>query len=367
MDCLADALPGIDYEIIFVDDDSSDGTAAVARSIAQRNSRVRVLQRIDRRGLASAVVEGMLASSAPLLVVMDADLQHDERIIPAMMQKIKTEALDVVVATRNADGGSMGEFAAERVSLSKAGLVLSSTVCKVPVSDPMSGFFLVRSEYFHRVVHNLSCVGFKILVDLLASAPRQPVRVGEVGYRFRNRVYGESKLDILVALEYLELLLHKLTRGFIPVSYLLFGLTGSIGVGVNFLLTALFSYWLHTDFRLSQLSGALVTITVNFLLNNQLTFRSARLRGRSLLLGMVIFYLCCSVGLFAQVSVATLLHTGGTNWILATLAGIVLGSVWNYSTAYLFVWQVRRRRIGRLERAYTETAWLEMPSVSRLN
>jgi dolichol-phosphate mannosyltransferase len=350
---VAAALAGIDYEAIVVDDDSMDSTAAAARSLAQHDRRIRVLQRIGRRGLASAAVEGMLAASSPFLLVMDADLQHDERVIPAMLEKIKTERLDVVVATRNAEGGSMGEFAKERVGLSKAGRFLSSLVCRVPVSDPMSGFFVVRSEYFHRVVHNLSCIGFKILVDLLASS-REPVRVGEVGFRFRNRVHGESKLDILVGMEYLQLLLHKLTRGMIPVSYLLFGLMGAVGVVCNFLLAGLFSYSFDLSFKSAQFAGALITIAINFLLNNELTFRSARLRGRRFLEGLGIFYACCSIGLFAQVMVANGLRAGGMNWPTATLAGIAIGSVWNYSTAFLFVWQVRRRRTQLLAEAYAD-------------
>jgi dolichol-phosphate mannosyltransferase len=351
---LAAALAGIDYEAIVVDDDSMDSTAAAARSLAQHDRRIRVIQRIGRRGLASAAVEGMLAASSPFLLVMDADLQHDERIIPAMLEKIKAEGLDVVVATRNAEGGSMGEFAAERVGLSKAGRFLSSMVCRVQISDPMSGFFVVRSEYFHRVVHNLSCIGFKILVDLLAST-REPVRVGEVGFRFRNRIHGESKLDILVGMEYLQLLLHKLTRGMIPVSYLLFGLMGSVGVACNFLLAGLFSSAFDLSFKSAQFAGALITIAINFLLNNQLTFRSARLRGRRFLEGLGIFYVCCSIGLFAQVTVASGLRSGGMNWPAATLAGIAIGSVWNYSTAFLFVWQVRRRRTQLLAEAYADT------------
>lgn len=353
MSKLTAALAGIDYEAIVVDDDSMDRTAAAARSLAQHDRRVRVIQRIGRRGLSSAAVEGMLAASSPFLLVMDADLQHDETVIPAMLQKIKAEGLDVVVATRNAEGGSMGEFAAERVGLSKAGRMLSSAVCKVPISDPMSGFFMVRSEYFHRVAHNLSCVGFKILVDLLASS-REPVRVGEVGYRFRNRVHGESKLDILVGLEYLQLLLHKATGGRIPVSYLLFGLMGSVGVVCNFLLVGLFSYSFAMTFKSAQFAGALITIAINFVLNNEVTFRFARLRGRRFLAGLLIFYLCCSIGLFAQVMVANGLRAGGTNWTAATLAGIAIGSVWNYTTAFLFVWQVRRRRTGLLAEAYAD-------------
>ena len=217
----------------------------------------------------------------------------------------------------------------------------------------MSVFFVVRSEYFHRVVHNLSCVGFKILVDLLASS-REPVRVGEVGFCFRNRVYGESKLDILVGLEYLQLLLHKLTRGTIPVSYLLFGLMGSVGAVCNFLLAALFIYSFDLSFQSAQLAGALITIAINFLLNNHLTFRSARLRGPRLLQGLVIFYVGCSIGLLAQVTIANGLRAGGMNWPAATLAGIALGSIWNYATGFLFVWQVRKRRTELLAHAYAD-------------
>jgi dolichol-phosphate mannosyltransferase len=361
---LAAALPGIDYEVMVVDDDSMDGTAAAARSLAQHDRRIRVVQRIGRRGLASAAVEGMLAASSPYLLVMDADLQHDERIIPAMLHKLKAERLDVVVATRNAEGGSMGEFARERVGLSKAGRLLCAMVSKAPVSDPMSGFFALRSEYFHRVAHKLSCVGFKILVDLLASS-QEPVRVGEVGFRFRSRIHGESKLDVLVGMEYLQLLLHKLTGGMIPVSYLLFGLMGSVGVVCNLLLAALFSNSFHLSFKSAQFAGALITIGINFLLNNQLTFRSARLRGWRFLEGAGIFYLCCSIGLFAQVMVANGLRAGGVNWAAATLAGIAIGSVWNYTTAFLFVWQVRRRRTARLADAYAdvETALLGTPAL----
>jgi dolichol-phosphate mannosyltransferase len=295
----------------------------------------------------------MLAASSPFLLVMDADLQHDERIIPIMLEKIKTEAWIWWWPRATPQGGSMGEFAAERVGISKAGRLLSSMVCRVPISDPMSGFFVVRSEYFHRVVHNLSCIGFKILVDLLASS-REPVRMGEVGFHFRRRMYGESKLDILVGLEYLQLLLHKLTRGMIPVSYLLFGLMGSVGWCVIFCWRLCSVIPLILVSSPLNSAGALVTIAVNFLLNNQVTFRYARLHGPRLLQGLGLFYLGCSIGLFAQVMVANGLHAGGMNWAVATLAGIAIGSVWNYTTGYLFVWQVRRRRTGRLAEAYAD-------------
>jgi len=356
--CLERALENIDYEVVIVDDDSPDSTAAMARSIAQTNSRVRVIQRIGRRGLASAAVEGMLATSSPYLLVMDADLQHDERIIPAMLEKLKRENLDIVVGSRNVSGGGMGEFAANRVALSNTGRKLSDAICKVAVSDPMSGFFLLTRQYFHRVVHNLSNVGFKILVDLLASA-RGKVRLGEVPYTFRNREHGESKLDILVGIEYLQLLLDKATGGIVPVSYLLFGMVGSIGVVCNLLLAILLVRFSSTSFKEAQFLGALITIAINFFLNNQITFRFARLRGIQLLLGLWFFYLSCSVGLLAQVALAYSLQQVGAHWLVATLAGVLVGSVWNYSMAYLLVWHVRRHRTDRLQWAYAEPAWLE--------
>lgn len=361
LECLARVLTKIDYDVVIVDDDSTDNTAALARRIAQLNSRVRVVQRIGRRGLASAVVEGALATSSPYLLVMDADLQHDEHIIPTMLEKLKRENLDVVVGSRNAAGGGMGEFPSNRVALSNAGRRLSARVCRVDIRDPMSGFFLITREYFHEVVHDLSSIGFKVLVDLLASA-RRPVRVGEVGYTFRSRIHGESKLDVVVAIEYLELLLDKWTHGLVPVAYLLFAVVGSFGVLTNLTLVALFNEFLRLPFLQAQALGAAITVATNFLLNNQFTFRSARLKGRRLLQGLGLFYLSCAAGLLAQVAIATSLEHLKVPWVGATMFGIAVGSVWNYSMAFLFVWHVRRRRTRQLQSPYAVTAWSEQTS-----
>src|SRR3954452_10881823 len=153
---LHSVLTGIDYEIVIVDDDSPDGTAALGRQLAQNDWRIRVVHRINRRGLASACVEGMLASSAPFIAVMDADLQHDETILPAMLLKLRQEKLDLVVGTRHADGGDMGEFASNRVALSEAGRRMSQLVARATISDPMSGFFMLRRSFLDEVVHSLS-------------------------------------------------------------------------------------------------------------------------------------------------------------------------------------------------------------------
>ena len=213
---LASVLRDIDFEIVFVDDDSTDGTASRVLELSRSDPRVRLIHRINRRGLASAAVEGMMATNAPFLAVIDGDMQHDETVLPEMLSLLKGGGVDLVVGTRHRKGGSTGEFSRARLALSQLGRRLSTFVCRADVSDPMSGFFALRREYLDEVVRDLSCIGFKILGDLLASS-RRPVRIVECGYTFRNRLHGESKLDLLVGLDYLELLIDKSIGQWIPV------------------------------------------------------------------------------------------------------------------------------------------------------
>jgi dolichol-phosphate mannosyltransferase len=341
IDRLHRTLLGISYEIVIVDDDSPDGTAALAREIAERDSHVRIIHRIHRRGLASACIEGMLATSAPCIAVMDADLQHDETILPAMLNRLRSEAVDLVVGTRHADGGSMGQFARRRVALSQAGRWMSRLVCRTSLTDPMSGFFMLTRTYLDEVVHSLSNSGFKILLDLIASSAR-PVRIAEVGYSFGKRLHGESKLDVLVGLEYFQLLADKFLVGLVPVTYIVFAAVGSIGVvGHLALVSVLLTF--GVSFFAAQMAGSLVVIALNFFLNNLLTFRSMRLRGRRLITGLLLFYAACLVGLLANLQFAEAFREVGAPWHLAALAGILLGSVWNYWISSIFIWRVNRR------------------------
>jgi dolichol-phosphate mannosyltransferase len=344
------ALVGVDYEIVFVDDDSDDGTAAHARQIAQLNPRVRVVQRIGRKGLSSAAVEGMLATSAPYLAVMDGDMQHDERILPRMLDALRTSDVDLVVGTRNIAGGGMGNFAPLRVALSQAGRALSRAVCKTELSDPMSGYFVIRRTFLNEVVRNLSLTGFKILVDIVASAER-PARVAEIPYTFRNRTQGESKLDALVAFEYVLLLIDKLSNGWLPVTYLTFGMVGGLGVLLNALLLH-FLMLSRFSFEISQALAGVAVIPVNFFLNNIFTFRFHRLRRTERWIGLSIFFCACVVGLFLNVRLAAFLNHAGISPLLSGAAGILTGSVWNYWIACIFVWRVgrvRRSARGRAE------------------
>ena len=343
LDRLGNTLRGIEYEVIFVDDDSPDQTASLIRSIALADPRVRVLQRIGRRGLASACVEGMMSTAAPFIAVMDADLQHDETILPRMLSKLKSEQLDIVVATRNAEGGSMGDFSAARVRLSQLGRRLSNSISHCDLSDPMSGFFVLDQRFLAEVVHSVSGIGFKILLDLVASSPR-PVRVGEVPYRFGERLYGESKLDILVGVEYLQLLLDKLVGDLIPPRFILFGMVGILGVAVHLSILFILMRAAGFTFMSAQFAGTIVVMILNFFLNNIITYRERRLRGSAMILGLISFCTACSVGAFINLRIAIFAtHDAGLPWYVGGFMGLMISSVWNYSVTALFTWRQQKK------------------------
>jgi dolichol-phosphate mannosyltransferase len=334
-------LSHVEWEVIYVDDHSPDGTADAVRQIARTDRRVRVIERIGRRGLSSACVEGMMASAAPHIAVMDADLQHDETVLPEMLRKIETEKLDVVVASRRVAGGSMGEFAIERIKLSNMGSRVSRLVCRCEVSDPMSGYFIVDAKFLRALVPNLTGSGFKILVDILASSPSAP-RVGEVPYRFRTRQLGESKLDINVQLEYVFLIVDKLVGRWIPTRFALFVLVGAIGVLVHLAVLAPLYLNHRHHFPQAQLIATAVAMTFNFLLNNAITFRDRRLKGWHILTGLLIFYTACSMGALINVAFANLLVRQGIVWYVAGVSGTIISSVWNYGVNAVLTWRHSR-------------------------
>ena len=339
---LTETLHGLDWEAVFVDDDSPDGTAEAIAAHAREDGRIRLIHRVGRRGLASACIEGMMSTQATYVAVMDADMQHDEAVLPEMLGRMRHESLDVIVGTRNADGGSMGEFGRGRVLLSRMGQKISHAVCKCELTDPMSGFFMLRRSFLLEVVHDLQGGGFKILVDLLGSAQR-PLRLGEVGYTFRTRRHGESKLNIIVAIEYLSLILNKLTGGALPEELTQYLLVGGAGLVTHLALLLVLTDLAHVHFVAAQLDATFLAMMENFFLNNLITFRDRRLRGTRLATGMARFGLACSFGAWANVVFARALWQADSRWFLAGMAGIVLGSVWNLSISSMFTWKMQRR------------------------
>jgi dolichol-phosphate mannosyltransferase len=333
---LHDVLQGIEWEVLFVDDDSKDGTAAEVRRIAQTDPRVRCIQRIGRRGLASACIEGILATSTPFVGVMDADLQHDETLLPRMLQALREEQLQIVVASRHVEGGSMGDFDKKRVAISDFATRLSRLIVSSDLTDPMSGFFMLRRDAFEAAVRNLSGQGFKILLDIFASSPTPP-KFREFPFRFRTRQFGESKLDAMVVWEYLMLIADKLIGHIIPVRFVLFALIGGIGVGVNLVVLKL-ALQAGLSITGAGVWATLAAMVFNFLLNNQLTYRDRRLKRWKLLRGLITFCIGCSIGAVANVGIAAQVYGQGNSWWLAGLAGALIGAVWNYAIASTYTW-----------------------------
>jgi dolichol-phosphate mannosyltransferase len=338
---LKNRLGSGDWELIFVDDDSPDHTADIVRDLAQQDRRVRCIQRIGRRGLSTAVVEGALSSSSPIIAVMDADLQHDEAIVPDMIRRLVADDLDVVVGSRYVAGGSTGDWNSTRKSVSSFATRLSRGLVPDELRDPMSGFFVVKTAVLRGVVKRLSGYGYKILVDMFASSSR-PLRFAEVAYTFRERTHGQSKLDSLVVWEYLMLLLDKRIGHVISPRLVFFIIVGGSGVGIHFALLSLLYLGLGAYFGAAQAAATGVAMTSNFFLNNLFTYRDKRLRGWPLVKGLLSFYAVCGLGALANIGVAAYAFFNNVEWALSAFAGIVVGTLWNYLATARYTWGARR-------------------------
>lgn len=336
---VAAALPGVAWEIIFVDDNSPDGTAEEARAIARVDPRVRCIRRIGRRGLSSAVIEGALSSSADFVGVMDGDLQHDQTVLPTMLAALREGTADVVIGSRHVDGGSAeGLSSAMRHRISNAGIVAAQYFLPMRVGDPMSGFFMMPRARFEAIAPRLSGQGFKILLDLILSAPEK-LRVREIPCQFHKREAGESKLDALVMVQFAALLLDKGLRGYVPMRFLAFALVGALGIVVN--LAALWAgQGLGMSFVAAEIIATILAMLFNFQLNNRLTYRTHRLRGPKLLRGLILFMLVCGLGAIANVGIATALFSPfHDNGLAAAAVGAAVGVVWNYAVSSTLVWR----------------------------
>jgi dolichol-phosphate mannosyltransferase len=336
------ALAGIAWEVIFVDDDSTDGTAEAVYRIAETRENVRCLKRIGRRGLSSASVEGMMATGAPFLAVMDADLQHDETLLPRMLERLKADKLDIIVASRFLPGSDLGSFSERRERISGLGIRLAKMVVPSDLTDPLSGFFMLRRPLIEEVADRLNGQGFKILLDIFASAKR-PLRFAELPFVFRSRHSGESKLDFAVSLEFLMLIFDKLLGGAVPARFILFVMVGLSGVAVQLSLVGLFLHVFGWEFYWSQAAATVVAMTTNFVLNNRITYRDKQLRGRDFARGLLSFYAACAIGFLISLQVSEFLFERHLPWALASFLGAALSSVWNFGVTSTFTWSKKHR------------------------
>jgi dolichol-phosphate mannosyltransferase len=336
------ALDGLPWEMIVVDDDSPDGTSEVAFMIAASDPRMRCLRRVNRTGLAGAVVEGWMASSAAYVAVIDGDLQHDETILPKMYALLQESVGNLAIGTRVRDGAEVG-LSPARQKLSDLGRWFFNQIAGATVSDPMSGFFMIRRDIVSRLAPRLSPDGFKILFDVILSAAGE-LRVIEIPYRFRERVAGDSKLTPLVGLDFLGLVAHHVSGGVLPVRFVLFALIGLVGLIVHILVLSACRAWFGpSDFQLSQLVATIVAMGSNFILNNEITYSTQRYRGLGMVGGFLAFALACGVGALANINVASWLYRANQTWWVSGLSGALLSVVWNYAVSSSLIWRPRRR------------------------
>jgi dolichol-phosphate mannosyltransferase len=337
---LRETLAGVEWEAIIVDDNSPDGTAADVRRIGAGDARVRCIRRISRRGLAGACIEGMLASQAPYVAVMDADLQHDESVLLTMLEKLRGGDLDLVVASRYLEGMADEGFGRTRARISAQATAVAARLLRIRLSDPMSGFFMMEREVFEALAPQLSSQGFKILLDVVATA-KGKLRTAEVPYVFRTRLHGESKFDTQVVLAYAALLLAKTTNDLVSIRFLSFCLIGLTGIGVHMLALTAGLELFGLSFAGAQIAATLCAITSNYILNNAITYRDMRLRGFAFVLGWLEFTAICAIGAMSNVGIASYIYSQHIDWELAGLSGALVGVAWNYMVSTTFVWKLR--------------------------
>ncbi len=334
------ALDGLPWEMIVVDDNSPDGTYDVAFAIAAKDPRMRCIRRVNRSGLAGAVIEGWLSSSADFVAVIDGDLQHDETILPKMYAALAGGEANLAIGTRTSSSGGLS---GARQKLSELGAWFFRRIAGAPVNDPMSGFFMIRRDVVERLAPRLATDGFKILVDVILSAGGT-LRIVEVPYSFRSRAAGESKLSALVGLDFLGLVVHHATGGLLPIRFVLFALVGAVGLVVHIAALAAFRFWeAGTEFGEGQFFATLVAMASNFLLNNEITYRRYRFRGLAKIWGFIAFAIGCSVGVLANIDVASSLYRSHQTWWIAGLAGALLSVAWNYAVSTNLIWRPGRR------------------------
>jgi dolichol-phosphate mannosyltransferase len=335
------ALRGIEWEVIYVDDNSPDGTAAEVRRMARLDPRVRCIRRVGRRGLASAVIEGALSSSATYVAVIDGDLQHDETRLPVMLAALGSGQYDLAVASRHVEGGDNAGLANRwRHALSDGGIWLAQRLLPVKLTDPMSGFFMLPRALFEDLATHLTGQGFKILLDLVLSAPT-PLRVREVPAVFHERVAGESKLDLQVMLQFAGLLLDKTFARYLPLRFVSFAMVGAFGVMVHLAVLGGLREMTALGFAAEQTIATLAAMVFNFELNNVITYADQRLKGPRLWRGLLLFMVVCGVGAVANIGIAKSLYDSHTAWSIAGAMGAVIGVVWNYAVSATLVWRAR--------------------------
>ncbi len=352
------ALDGIDHEIVVADDDSPDRTWEVAEQLAADDPTITVMRRFHDPGLSAAVLDGMSVARGEMLAVIDADLQHDASILPDMVERIRSGDADVVVGSRSTVGGGYGEWAASRRLVSWIATLIARLLLRVPVSDPMSGYFVVSRRAYEQTAPQINPRGFKILLEFVGR--NHDLRVDEVGYEFANRVHGETKLNRSVIRSYLLGVAELRVGRQINPALLLYVLVGIVGLVVNSV-----AFWVAEWIGFPMIDTGLndeidpiatsfifsvqLSILVLFVLNNEFTFWELRFRGWARLPALVVYEAMSLVGMGVHIAVFTFLQEsgfllsflGGATRVVHNLMGAVVALVINWYLNTTYLWRRR--------------------------
>lgn len=341
---LAQLLPlhqQFDLEILVVDDDSADGTAELVRQLAHSEPRLRLIRRVGRSGLASAIKEGLLDATGDVALVMDSDGQHEPASVQRAIETLLADDFDLVVGSRFHPEASIQGLSGRREtgsSWANAWARFSLPRRYGHLTDFMSGFFAVQLEPLLPVIRAVDVNGFKFLYELLAVSQGR-LHTAEVPLQFQPRSYGSSKLDLAIFWDFLISILHSLSLRLLPRRAISFALVGASGVIVQLLATQVLMSAVGLGFEQALPVAVVMAASSNYLINNALTFRFQRLQGAALLRGLLKFLLVASLPVLANVGLASAYYSfiaRDTFW--AQLAGIVVVFVWNYAASSRFVW-----------------------------
>lgn len=346
----------ISYEIIISDDNSPDETWRLVQDFSKKNSRVFVLRRFFNKGLTPAVLDGIERASGIIVGIMDADLQHDPELLPKMIEKCST--YDLVIGSRYLNGNNLSALSPIRLKLSKFGTYLAKIFLGIEVSDPLSGYFVIRKELLVGISSEISTTGFKVLLEILGRIKN--LKILEIEYIFRNRTKGTTKLSGEVAVDFLATLMSLRFRRRVSPRFLRYITIGTLGIFVNIL-----GQWIANRFLdvgeetfkqgnyyvpgIGVMIGFLLSVLNNFILNNIWTFREKRIRGLlPNLRGFIVYLSITVIGFLIQFSVWRLMvglaveleFSLNTFGYIANLFGILTATTWNYFLSKYFMWKI---------------------------
>ena len=332
-----------EIELIVVDDSSIDGTSSLVRELAKEDRRIRLINRLGRAGLSSAIKEGCLCASGEVLAIMDTDGQHEVSSISKGIKKLIEDKLDFVIGSRFLDKSAIRGLSDAR----KEGSNLANSLARFSLpgtynhlTDFMSGCMILDRQSCISFIEKIDVNGFKFFYELLAVS-KGKLKGKEIELTFQPRRHGKSKLDVAIVWDFLVSLVHTSLQRTIPRKAISFGFVGATGVVIQ-LFVVYFSIWfIGIEFKRALPFAVVIAASTNYLINNALTFRSNRLKNKALIIGLIKFLIVSSLPIFANVGLATTFFNYiTTNTLLSQLAGIVVVFIWNYAASSKLVWNI---------------------------